>query len=59
VSEGEHRPNGREDDQCEKKKFDGNAWPLALDVALAQEAKRAQAHRHFRITQLTMSPIAA
>jgi hypothetical protein len=33
--------------------------PLALRVALAQEAKRAQAHRSFRITQLTMPRIAA
>ncbi len=59
VSQGEHRPAGREDDQCEKEKFGGNTGPLALRVALAQKAKRAQAHRSFRIQQLTISTIAA
>ena len=59
VSQREHRPDGREDDQCEKKKFGGNTGPLALRVAFAEEARKAQTHRSFRITQLTTSPMAA
>jgi len=59
VSQIEHRPGGRENDQREKKKFDDNTGSVALRVALAHEAKRAQAHRKFRIKQLTISTIAA
>ena len=59
VSQGKHRPSGREGDQCEKKKFGGNTGPLALRVALAQKAKRAQAHRSLLIQQLNVWTIAA
>ena len=59
VSQGEHRPGGREDDQCEKRKLGGNTGPLALRIALAETAKRAQAHRSFRIQQPTIFTIAA
>jgi len=60
VSQGEHRPGDRYHDQCEKKKFGGFInRPLPSRVALAQVAKRAQAHRSLRIQQLTMSSIAA
>jgi hypothetical protein len=60
VSQREHWPRGRENDQCEKRKFGGDVnRSLALGVALAEVAKRAQAHRSLRIRQLTVSSIAA
>jgi len=59
VSQAEQRPSGREDDQCEKNKFGDNTGPVALGVAFAEKAERAQARGHIRIKQLTISPIAA
>ncbi len=59
MSQGEHRPGGREGDQREKKKFGDNTGPLALREALADEAKGAQAHRSSWIGQLTVSAMAA
>jgi len=59
MRQSEHRPGGSADDQCEKNKFGDNTGPLALGEPLTQEAKRPQAHRSFRIKQLTISPVAA
>jgi hypothetical protein len=59
VSQAEQRPGGRKDDQCEKNKFGGNTGPLALGVAFAEKAERAQARGNIRIKQLTIPPNAA
>jgi hypothetical protein len=59
VSEGEHGPGCGDDDQYEKKKLGGVTCPLALRIPLAQKSKSPQAHRSFRIKQLTIPTIAA
>jgi hypothetical protein len=59
VGEGDHGPGCGKDDQDEKKKLGGVTRPIALGKALAQESKRSQAHRQFRVKQLTISTIAA
>lgn len=59
VSEGDHRPDGGENDHCEKKELRGHARPLASRVAFADKAKGAQAQRSLRIKQSIVHGIGA
>ena len=59
VSQGKHWPGCGKNDHCEKNKLGGNTGPLALCIAFAQKAKRAQAQRVIRIKQPTVPGIAA
>jgi hypothetical protein len=59
VSQAEHWPDGRENDQCEKNKFGDNTGPVASRKPFAEKAKRTQAGGHIRIKQLTIPTIAA
>ena len=59
VGQAYQWPSGRGDDQRKEKKFDGNTGPVALRKAFAHKAKGAQAHRSFRIKQLTVPAVAA
>lgn len=59
MSKGQQWPGGCEDDHCEKDELGGRARSLALRVAFAHKAKRAQTHGDVPIKQLTVPPIAA
>jgi len=59
VSQADQWPRGRENDQPKKEELDGNTGAVALRKSLAHKAKRTQAHRSFRIKQLTVPAVAA